>query len=123
MNTQPRSTNQSAAAGLHREDRDLVRDIQQGLAAEPLLGDCCIGAGSEDEMRAACVLYPEGFSGLIVVSADDGVVTLEGEVATLAEKRLAGRIAWRVLGCRDAVNALAVSGRSRFFGRPGGWTR
>lgn len=46
--------------------------------------------------------------GHIDVSADDGVVTLEGEVLSLSHRRLAGVAAWWAHGCRDVVNALAV---------------
>lgn len=53
-----------------------------------------------DAGREAC--------GHIEVSADGGVVTLEGEVLSLSHKRLAGVIAWWSHGCRDVVNALAV---------------
>ena len=43
---------------------------------------------------------------LIQVRADDGVVTLEGEVENLTLKRLAGGIAWWMRGVRGVVNKL-----------------
>jgi osmotically-inducible protein OsmY len=38
----------------------------------------------------------------------DGVATLDGEVASLSHKRLAGVLAWWVPGSRDVVNGLGV---------------
>jgi len=46
--------------------------------------------------------------GRIEVEADDGVVTLNGQVPDLASKRLAGLLAWWVPGSRDVINGLAV---------------
>lgn len=48
-------------------------------------------------------------SGQIVVSADEGVVTLTGDVISLTHKRKAGVLAWWSQGCRDVVNALVVT--------------
>lgn len=48
-------------------------------------------------------------SGCMVVAAEDGVVTLTGDVISLTHKRLAGVMAWWATGCRDVVNALVVS--------------
>jgi len=47
-------------------------------------------------------------SGDLLVSAKDGVVTLDGWVISLSHKRMAGALAWWVPGCRDVVNALEV---------------
>jgi osmotically-inducible protein OsmY len=38
----------------------------------------------------------------------EGVVTLDGEVSSLAHKRLCGVLAWWVPGSRDVVNGLEV---------------
>ncbi|HXE38585.1 MAG TPA: BON domain-containing protein [Azonexus sp.] len=48
-------------------------------------------------------------SGTIEVAVEDGVVTLSGQVLSLSHKRLAGVLAWWAQGCRDVVNALAVT--------------
>jgi osmotically-inducible protein OsmY len=40
------------------------------------------------------------------VEVEDGVVTLNGQVPSLAHKRLAGVLAWWVPGSRDVVNGL-----------------
>ncbi len=42
------------------------------------------------------------------VEVDDGVVTLNGTVKSLAHKRLAGVLAWWTPGVRDVVNGLEV---------------
>jgi osmotically-inducible protein OsmY len=47
-------------------------------------------------------------SGDILVSVNEGVVTLDGWVISLSHKRMAGVLAWWVPGCRDVVDALEV---------------
>lgn len=47
--------------------------------------------------------------GSITVAAEDGTVTLMGDVISLSHKRLAGVMAWWAQGARDVVNALVVS--------------
>jgi osmotically-inducible protein OsmY len=60
--------------------------------------------GRIDVVRAS----PIDVGGVIVVAVADGVVTLNGRVRGLDEKRLAGVLAWWVPGSRDVVNGLAV---------------
>ncbi len=55
------------------------------------------------------VRVPEAASGMITVSAADGVVTLDGDLPGLAQKRLAGVLAWWVPGARDVVNGIGVT--------------
>lgn len=50
----------------------------------------------------------EDTSGDILVSVNDGVVTLDGWVISLSHKRMTGVLAWWTPGCRDVVNALEV---------------
>ncbi len=47
-------------------------------------------------------------SGLLEITVNDGVITLEGHVPSPSHKRLAEAIAWWVRGCRDVVNRLEV---------------
>lgn len=47
-------------------------------------------------------------SGALLISVEDGIVTLSGQVISLSHKRLAGVLAWWSRGCRDVVNELAV---------------
>ena len=51
---------------------------------------------------------PTGSLGRLVSEVEDGVVTLNGGVPSLAAKRLAGVLAWWVPGSRDVINGLAV---------------
>ena len=51
---------------------------------------------------------PVDTRGWISVAVSDGVVTLNGELPGLDEKRLAGVLAWWVPGSRDVVNGIAV---------------
>jgi osmotically-inducible protein OsmY len=51
---------------------------------------------------------PIDTAGVIVVAVADGVVTLNGRVHGLAEKRLAEVLAWWVPGSRDVVNDIVV---------------
>src|SRR6516165_5331323 len=46
--------------------------------------------------------------GRIDVAITRGVVTLAGEVPSLAQKRLAGALAWWVSGTRDVIDTLGV---------------
>lgn len=57
-----------------------------------------------DAIRGA----PPDASGFIEIEVDDGIVTLNGSVTSLAAKRLAGVLAWWVPGSRDVINGLAV---------------
>jgi osmotically-inducible protein OsmY len=49
-----------------------------------------------------------GANGVIAVRVEQGVVTLAGEVPSVALKSLAGVVAWWVPGSRDVVNGLGV---------------
>ena len=84
--------------------RDLVRDA---LLQEPALSELAIREivkGEELSARAPA----ERQRGWIRLSVADGVVTLDGEVPSLAHKRLAGVLAWWVPGSRDVTNGLGV---------------
>jgi osmotically-inducible protein OsmY len=45
----------------------------------------------------------------IEVSVDEGVVTLNGQVASISHKSLAGALAWWVPGSRDVINAIEIT--------------
>jgi len=47
--------------------------------------------------------------GHILFNAEDGVVTLEGQVGSLSHKRLAALLAWWIPGARNVVNGLTVA--------------
>jgi hypothetical protein len=91
-----------------RSDEELRVDVERALSAELRLGGCCIDPGRAVSLHAAWVMFPEGYSGCIEVNVEAGVVTLDGNVGSRGERRLAGLLAGRVPGCRRVVNALAV---------------
>ncbi len=86
------------------EIRDHVRDA---LLQESALATC--GLEVQDKGQIVPVGVPEQATGKITVSVADGVVTLDGDVAGLGQKRLAGVLAWWVPGSRDVVNGLGVT--------------
>ena len=84
------------------EIRDHVRDL---LLDEPELQPIARATPASTSGEA---LRPDIVLGTIGLSAHDGVVTLDGTVPSLAQKRLAGVLAWWVPGVRDVVNGLEV---------------
>lgn len=83
---------------------DAVRDA---LLEEPALRNCTIktkAKGKTDIIREST----DDPHGVIEVSVADGVVLLDDHVNNLAQKRLAGVLAWWVPGSRDVVNGMAV---------------
>jgi len=84
--------------------RNLVRNA---LMQEPALGELAIHEqvkGEDLTVREP----PDRCRGEIRVAVEDGIVTLDGEVPSLAYKRLAGVLAWWVPGSRDVINGLGV---------------
>jgi len=84
--------------------RDLVRDA---LLEEGALAEMAIHAVVKGE--TLIVREPPAARGTISIEVDDGVVTLDGVLPSLAHKRLAGVLAWWVPGSRDVINGLDVS--------------
>ena len=78
-----------------------------GEAASAELRNCAIRVGAQGVFE----MLREGTvdaAGAIEAAVSDGIVTFEGQVASLSHKRLAGVLAWWTAGCRDVVNSLAV---------------
>jgi len=87
-------------------DREIRDHLANAFQGEPALADLTLVARDGDKML---VLHqPDEAAGRIELSVADGVVTLDGQVPTLARKRLAGVLAWWVPGSRDVVNGIAV---------------
>lgn len=86
------------------EIRDHVRDA---LLQEPALASCALEI--DDAGRRVPVRLPDGDGGRVTVSVADGIVTLDGDLPGLAQKRLAGVLAWWVPGVRDVVNGIGVT--------------
>lgn len=78
------------------------------LLDDPDFRNCTIRAHVKGQLETLREQGAEA-SGLIAVSADDGVVTLTGDVISLTHKRKAGVLAWWSQGCRDVINALVVT--------------
>lgn len=88
------------------EIRDHVRDA---LAEEPALDQCGIRteqSGGHWHVFREAAATPRCS---IDVAVEDGVVTLNGQVSSLSQKRLAGVLAWWVPGSRDVINGLEVA--------------
>jgi osmotically-inducible protein OsmY len=86
------------------EIRDLMRDA---LIQEPAFAEYVIQERVKNDV-APIRGAPGGARGSIEISIKDGVVTLNGAVKGLDEKRLAGVLAWWIPGTRDVVNGLVV---------------
>jgi osmotically-inducible protein OsmY len=85
------------------EIRDLVRDA---LLQEPAFADFSIRTRRGEQVET--VRDPLEARGAIEIEVDDGVVTLNGQVPGLDDKRVAGVLAWWVPGSRDVINGIAV---------------
>lgn len=83
--------------------RDLVRDA---LLQEPAFADFAIRRRLGEQVEI--VRDPPAARGAIELQVEDGVVTLNGQVPGLDDKRLAGVLAWWVPGSRDVINGIAV---------------
>jgi osmotically-inducible protein OsmY len=85
-------------------DAEIRDHVCKVLFEEPALEHCSIEGFVGNHVateKASCEL-----AGSIVVAVSDGTVTLNGEVPSLAHKRLAGVLAWWIPGTRDVVNGL-----------------
>jgi osmotically-inducible protein OsmY len=84
--------------------RALVRD---SLLQDPALSNLTIQIVDKGGLVMIREI-PGGGVGSITLRVEDGIVTLDGEVPGLAQKRLAGVLAWWVPGSRDVINGLGV---------------
>jgi osmotically-inducible protein OsmY len=84
-----------------------IRDhLRRTLIEEQVLADCAIREWLKGRLESAREL--PAATGAIEIRVQGGVVTLDGEVAGLGQKRLAGVLAWWVPGSRDVINGLGV---------------
>jgi osmotically-inducible protein OsmY len=92
----------------HMGDNEIRQHIRDALLQEPALRDCTIRERVKGEVEI--VREPADASlGTIEIKVEGGVVTLDGDLPSLARKRLAGVLAWWVPGSRDVVNGLGVT--------------
>jgi osmotically-inducible protein OsmY len=87
-------------------DAEIIDLVREALIEEPALTGCTIREHIRGELRE--VHSPLTSVGHIDIRVVRGIVTLAGEVPSLAQKRLAGALAWRLPGTRDVVNSLDV---------------
>lgn len=85
------------------EIRDHIRDA---FLQEPAFADFEIRR--RWGRRVETVREPPGARGAIELAVEDGIVTINGQVPGLDDKRLAGVLAWWVPGSRDVINGIAV---------------
>ncbi len=99
---------------LHVEPAERVGDgaildaVRNALLQESALESCTIRVRSKGRVETVRESRFEPH-GVIEVSVTDGVVLLDDHVTNLAQKRLAGVLAWWVPGSRDVVNGLEVA--------------
>jgi osmotically-inducible protein OsmY len=86
-------------------DAEIRDHVRKALLGEPVLERYAIDASVADVVARLRQTAGEP-GGWIVIDVKDGVVTLNGEVPSLAHKRLAGVLAWWVPGTTDVVNGL-----------------
>jgi hypothetical protein len=72
------------------------------------LKNCTLRVMKKGETVTLQEIRDDNASGDMLVSVENGVVTLDGWVISLSHKRMAGVLAWWVPGCRDVVDALEV---------------
>lgn len=88
-------------------DSEIRDHLSNALLDEPSFQR--LGLCSRDGSGTRTLHRVDTAPGSIEVAVMSGVVTLSGEVPSLAHKRLAGVLAWWVPGTRDVVNGLEVA--------------
>jgi osmotically-inducible protein OsmY len=91
------------------DDRQIGAMVLDALSLEPTMAKCVLQRRRSCEIEIARKVRRH--CGRIAVDVYDGVVTLDGEVPSLAHKQLAGVLAWWVPGSRDVVNDLVETAR------------
>lgn len=87
-------------------DEEVLRLVVDALVGEPAFAGIRVLGGTGGWRPGPP--DPAGMRGEIDVEVAEGVVTLNGCVPGLDDKRLAGVLAWWVPGSRDVVNGIAV---------------
>lgn len=88
-------------------DGDIRDHVRDALLGETTLGTCTIREWVKGRLETA--REPPDATGNIDIRVEDGIVTLDGDVAGLGQKRFAGVLAWWVPGSRDVINGLGVT--------------
>ena len=88
-------------------DGDIRDKVRDALLEETVLASCTIRVWDKGRLEIAREVADA--VGTIDVRVEDGVVTLDGDVAGPGQKRLAGVLAWWVPGSRDVINGIGVT--------------
>lgn len=89
-------------------DSEICERIRNELLDEPTLANHTLRFRANDNpVELPHAPFPDA-PGRIDVRVEEGAVTLDGEVPSLAHKRIAGVLAWWVSGVVDVVNGLGV---------------
>ena len=87
-------------------DREILDHVRDTLLQEPAFKELAL---REDRGGWQVIREPAVEArGRIDVSVEDGIVTMNGQVSGLDQKRLAGVLAWWIPGSRDVINGIAV---------------
>jgi osmotically-inducible protein OsmY len=81
--------------------------VRNALLEEDVLADCAVRVWVKGQPEIEH--QPPGAVGTIDVRVEDGIVTLDGDVPGLGQKRLAGVLAWWVPGSRDVINGIGIT--------------
>lgn len=90
-------------------DGAILDGLVASLQAARELKNCTLRVIKKGQTVTVQEIRDDNASGDMLVSVQDGVVTLDGWVISLSHKRMAGVLAWWVPGCRDVVDALEVA--------------
>lgn len=87
-------------------DREIRNHVRDALLQEPAFREFAL----RERTGSGCsvIRMPVQVRGEIEIDVQDGVVTLNGRVPGLDDKRLVGVLAWWVPGSRDVINGIAV---------------
>jgi osmotically-inducible protein OsmY len=88
-------------------DGDIRDRVRNALLEEISLASCTIRVWVKGQPEIA--REPPGATGSIEIRVEDGVVTLDGDVTGLGQKRMAGVLAWWVPGSRDVIDGIGVT--------------
>jgi osmotically-inducible protein OsmY len=90
-------------------DGEVCDHVRDRLLGEPAFESCAIRVGLDRRLETVREPLSDGGAGVIEVSVENGVVTLDGRVSSLSHKSLAGALAWWVPGSRDVINGIEVA--------------
>lgn len=91
----------------YRSDGAIRNSLVGLLLRQAELRACAIRVRDREHVETLREAAAEN-GGEIEAAITDGVITLEGSVASLSHKRIAGVLGWWTPGCRDVVNSLDV---------------